>query len=626
MRSGSGVGRSLFVVFTVILWVKLALLRYFLFEQVAWKWWLVDLSSLLVFTGLIELRFSHRPKRIAYWVFNGILSLICFAATLYFEHFGSVITYTSVLEAKQLMQISSSIKATIDPVDYLFFVDFILGLVIWLARRRRNNPMLSDDRPMPGFVLAVVTLICIGISAWLVKTDKGITNELVRAEQLGLMNYEVTVAVNGISEKNKLSFTNMTQARAVINQVEASYGYNPSATTNYFGSQKGMNVIVVQLEAYQNFLIHLSYQGKELTPVLNKLSEESFYFPHIFQQIGQGNTSDAEFMSNTSIYPTGTIPMSTGFGDRVLPSMPRLLEAQGYEADTFHVNEVHFWDRYKLYPAVGFTHYFDKPYYTNDNFNEFGASDEELFRVGSEKLNDLHKQNKPFYAQFITVSSHFPFKVPASFQKMTVPPSMAGKQIGDYIIAANYTDYALGTFIDRLKASGLWDSTVLVAYGDHFGLQPEDIKVDELNKELGITYHEQVTRFNIPLFIHLPGQTKGQVINQVGGQLDIMPTLANLLGISLNEQGFIHFGQDLLNIQKNVFGMRYYLPTGSFFNDHILFVPGKGFDDGTAVALDTLKPVADFSAYRSDYDYVLKLMKLSDQYVNMLPKREELSK
>ncbi|MFD0698533.1 LTA synthase family protein [Paenibacillus sp. GCM10027628] len=617
-------GRSLFIVFSIIFWVKFALLRYFLFGEVDLKWWLVDLSSLLVFSGVIEICFSHRAKRLAYWVFNAILSLICFAATLYFEHFGSVITYTSVLEIKQLMQISSSIKATIHPLDYLFFADFVIGFVIWLATRRRGS-ILVDERPMRRFVLAMLTLVCIGVSAWFVKTDKGITNELVRAEQLGLVNYEVTVAVNGISEKNKMNFSNLTQALTVINQVEAGYGYNqvadPAQKPNYFASQQGMNVVVVQLEAFQNFLIHLSYQGKELTPVLNKLAEESFYFPHIYQQIGQGNTSDAEFMSNTSIYPTGTIPMSTGYGDRQLPSLPKLLEGKGYEADTFHVNEIHFWDRIKLYPAIGFTHYFDKPYYSNDNFNSFGASDEELFRVGNDKLTALYNQKKPFYAQFITVSSHFPFTVPVTFEKMTIPPALQGQEIGNYLEATNYADYALGTFIDKLKASGMWDKTLFVAYGDHFGLQPEDIKPDTLSSELGFTYHERVTRFNIPLFIHMPGQTKGQVVNQVGGQLDIMPTIANLLGISLQDEGFVHFGQDLLNIQKNAFGMRYYLPTGSFFNDHILFVPGKGFDDGTAVSLETLQPVADFTAYRSDYDYVMTLMKLSDQYVNLLPKR-----
>ncbi|SFL98007.1 Sulfatase [Paenibacillus sp. 1_12] len=398
-QSWNRLWRSYFIVFSFIVWVKFALLRYFLFEKVDLKWWLLDLSSLLVMTGLMEILISKRAKRSAYWIFNVIVSLICFAATLYFEHFGSVITYTSVLEMKQLLQISSSIKATIHPMDYLFFADCILAFVIWLAMRRRSL-ILINDRPMRRSTLMILTLVCLVVSAWFVKTDKSITNEIVRAEQLGFVNYEVSVAVNGISEKNKTNFANLTQALTVINQVEASYGYNqganPADKPNYFASQQGMNVVVVQLEAFQNFLIHLTYQGKEITPVLNKLAEESFYFPYIFQQIGQGNTSDAEFMSNTSIYPTGTIPMSTGYGDRELPSLPKLLEDKGYEADTFHVNEVHFWDRNKLYPAIGFTHYFDKPYYNNDNFNAFGASDEELFRVGSEKLTELQNRKSPF--------------------------------------------------------------------------------------------------------------------------------------------------------------------------------------------------------------------------------------
>ena len=82
-------------------------------------------------------------------------------------------------------------------------------------------------------------------------------------------------------------------------------------------------------------------------------------------------------------------------------------------------------------------------------------------------------------------------------------------------------------------------------------------------------------------------------------------------------------GHDLLNVDRNVMGMRYYLPTGSFFNDEVMFVPGKGFDDGTAVSLKTLQPVTDISSYRTDYDYVLKLMKLSDEYVKLLPLRGE---
>lgn len=615
--------RSPFFLFTIVLWAKFALLRKFIFEEVVPQWWLLDLASLAIIAGLLEMATSPRAKAAAFWTLDAAMSVVMFAATLYYEHFGSVLTYTSVLEMKQLLQISSGIKATIRPADYLFFLDFAAALVIWPIVRRRGIRIFTAYRYRTSFLL-VLCLIGFTACAWFVKFDTSIVNELVRAERLGLLDYQVSVAVNGRKLLKNMSFANMTQARIVINNFEAGYPYGKQVRSNgqpaLYASQKGKNVIVVQMEAFQRFPIHLTYNGQELTPVLNKLAGSSYFFPNIFQQIGQGNTSDAEFMSNTSLYPTGTIPMSTGYGDRSLPSLPKLLESIGYEADTFHVNDVHFWDRIKLYPAIGFTHYFDKPYYNDDHFNEFGASDEELFRVGAEKLSELSKQHKPFYAQFITVSSHYPFKVPADRRKMTIPSSIEGKQLGDYLLAINYTDFAIGTFIDKLKAAGLWDTSIFVAYGDHFGLQPQDNDPNTLSSELGIPYHPQITRFNIPLFIHVPGQQKGQVINQVGGQLDILPTIANLIGVPLDEQGFVHFGQDLLNIRKNVFGDRYYMPTGSFFNDEVMFMPGKGFDDGTAISLKTLQPV-DKTPYRSDFDYIMTLMKLSDEYVKILPKR-----
>jgi phosphoglycerol transferase MdoB-like AlkP superfamily enzyme len=388
-----------------------------------------------------------------------------------------------------------------------------------------------------------------------------------------------------------------------------------------FGSQKGKNVIVIQMEAFQNFPLHQSLDGQELTPVLNRLAGEGFYFPHVYQQIGPGNTSDAEFMSNTSIYPIGTLAMSTGFGDRELPSLPRLLRDKGYEAYTFHVNKVGFWNRNQLYPALGFNGYYDKGHYTNDHFNAFGASDEQLYITAVDELAKLQQKGTPFYAQLVTASSHHPFKIPDAAKRITLPEDLQDTMLGDYLTAINYTDYAIGTLIEGLKQSGLWENTVLMLYGDHFGLQPKDVPPEQVEAALGTKYDSRVSRFNIPLIIHVPGMEQGRVVDRTGGQMDFVPTLANLLGIPLKEEGYTAFGQDLLNVDHNVVGMRYYLPTGSFFNDEIMFVPGKGFEDGEAVSLDTLEPVKDFSSYKQDYDYILKLMGLSDEYVKLLPQR-----
>lgn len=471
----------------------------------------------------------------------------------------------------------------------------------------------------------LIAVVCVVLSGRYIRLGDSISNELVRAESLGFLDFQVGSIIELSQEANAAKNESLKGTIKQINQLQLSYPYQtPSAKSikpAYFGAAKGKNLIIVQMEAFQSFPIHLSLNGQALTPVLNGLTDTSMYFPHMFQQIGQGNTSDAEFMSNTSIYPTGTIAMSMGYGDRALPSLPRLLQKYGYEADTFHVNDVKFWDRIQLYPALHFDHYFDKPFYTNDHFNDFGASDEELYRVGTEKILEIAKQRKPFYAQFVTVSSHFPFKVPDDRKRITLPDSLKDTQLGDYLTAINYTDYALGTFIDQLKQAGLWDNTTLVVYGDHFGLQPQNNDPAWVQSQLGIPYDPLVSRYNIPLIIHLPGEKKGKTVDQVGGQLDIMPTVANLLGINLNNEKFVAFGHDLLNINRNAFGMRYYLPTGSFFNNDILFVPGKGFDDGTAISLKTLKPVTDISPYREDYDYILKSMQLSDEYVRLLPKR-----
>jgi lipoteichoic acid synthase len=613
-----------FIYTFLLLLLKLLFVRIAFFQQIEWSSLPSDALSLLVLLCIVELATPVKWKTSTFWAVNLILSLLLFASALYAAHFGSVPTYTALLALKQVIQIRASIGSTAQLSHYIYFVDLIVLLILsGLVRSRGQGMVRSDNIWRTGVIL--VALTCVLLSARTIQLDGSIANESVRAEKLGFINYQVAAAIRINREASAAAHENLEDISRQIRQLKATYPYQASsqqgATPLYYGAAKGKNLIVVQLEAFQSFPIHLSLAGQELTPVLNELAGNGFYFPHVFQQIGQGNTSDAEFIANTSIYPTGTIAMSMGFGDRELPSLPRLLKQEGYVAATFHVNEVKFWERNKLYPALGFDHYYDKPFYENDHFNDFGPSDEQLYKVGMDKIRDIAKQNKPFYTQFVTVSSHFPFKVPEDRQRITLPEALQNTQLGDYLSAIEYTDYALGTFIDRLKQEGLWDDTVMVVYGDHFGLQPQANEPSWIQSQLGIPYDSYVSRFNIPLIIHLPGERIGKVVDQVGGQLDIMPTVANLLGMSLEDMGLEAFGNDLLNIDHNVIGMRYYLPTGSFLNDEILFTPGQGFEDGTARSIKTLEPVSDITPYREDYDYILKLMGLSDAYVRLLPKR-----
>jgi lipoteichoic acid synthase len=318
--------------------------------------------------------------------------------------------------------------------------------------------------------------------------------------------------------------------------------------------------------------------------------KDSLYFPNIFQMVGQGNTSDAEFMVNTSLYIPPHGAAADEYDDRALPSLPKLFEQKGYQTATFHTNAVEFWNRKELYKALGFAHYYDKSF--------FGDADP---------------------VQIISLSSHHPFDIPESKYHITLPARYENTFVGDYIRAENYTDYALGLFIAELKESHVWENSLFVIYGDHMGLpiyslsdKDKALLFEIYGKDYG--YSQMM---NIPLLIFAPGTTPPEVLNQVGGQVDFMPTIANLSGLSL--RNLPHFGQDLINNEHNLLPEHYYLPTGSFINDNSVFVPGNGFEDGQQFNLNGKETDNPIKATEDEYNRALRLFQMSDTYVNQLP-------
>lgn len=285
-----------------------------------------------------------KSKGVVFWSLNAVFSFLFFSSALYFAHFGTVPTYAVLSGLNQVPQVRASVGALLRPEQFLFFADFVLAagwqIVRTVNRRRRGvvHTFFTKQQKSRKWVwnsaVSGLLLMSAVSSVYYVLEGKQIDNELVRAEKIGLLNYQVVAAVNNRAEDRMIAEGNIEQTRANIAKLQSSYPYrtkaDAAAAPDYFGIAQGMNLIVIQMESFQNFPIHLKLDnGAEITPVLNKLAEEGIYFPHVYQQIGQGNTSDAEFMFNTSIYPTAAVAMSTGYGNRELPSLPRLLQERG---------------------------------------------------------------------------------------------------------------------------------------------------------------------------------------------------------------------------------------------------------------------------------------------------------
>ncbi|EGA88291.1 sulfatase [Planococcus donghaensis MPA1U2] len=615
--------KSHFFIFTGIIFLKALFLRYLLFQEIELTQTIVlELSYILIFTSLFELA-KPSWKPVLYLILNTLFSILFLAVILYYSFFGRIVTYFALFQLGQVGTINESVSALLEPIYLLFFLDLVFLLVL-LVFKKYPLPALQLNRKI---ILAVLLVLGVGVSAvnFNLHKDEAISNNVIAAQEKGILNYSALEIYYGPENltaiETNVSVDNLAELKEEINRIK-ELEIVPEEERNYFNAAEGRNLIVIQVESMQNFPVGLDVDGTEVTPHLNKLLDESFYFPNTAQQTGPGNTSDAEFILNTSLYPVAFNPTSQTFGNKKFPSLPRLLTAENYKTLTFHADDISFWNRDELYPALGIGNYYYGEFFGKDDVIGIGPSDRVMFEKALPILRGHHVNDQPFYAQLIGLTSHHPFTLPEADRQLELPERFNNSLTGDYLVSINYMDTVINDFIEELKQEGIYENSVIAIYGDHFGLQQSAISendVDLVSELLGREYRT-MDRLNVPFIIHAPGITdEGQTFEKTSGQLDMMPTLANLLGISLNEQ--IVFGQDLLNHDSNLLGARYYLPIGSFWNDEVLFIPEKDFDDGNAYDLETDKAVEDYEQYRDDYDRILQLEKLSDEYMESLPEQ-----
>jgi phosphoglycerol transferase MdoB-like AlkP superfamily enzyme len=547
---------------------------------------------------------------------NLVVTAIFFAAIMYFKYYGVIVTYHAAEQVNQVTAVRNSVFSLMDPYYLLIFADIIFfGIYFFFNKKGRNYKKENINRRTGTSKLSYSLLfaVSLGLCLFNILPNKASMNEIKKAQEMGLLNYEAYT----IFAQDKPELVNASEiTQDVINQAK---GIDTTAVSPLQGAAKGKNLIIIQLESFQSFLLGLTIDGKEITPNLNSLMKDSLYFPNFYQMVGQGNTSDAEFVVNSSFYipPQGAATMS--YVDKELPSLPRLLQANGYQTATFHTNDVEFWNRGELYSALGWEKYYDHKFFGNEDAFFFGASDEVLYRKTADKLKEMEGDGKPFYAQVISMSAHHPFTIPAEKYQMKLPERYEGTFVGDYVRAQNYADYAFGQFVEELKANGLWDNSLIMVYGDHMGLPIYSLDRDDkqLMEEIYGHDYEYANMLNIPLIIHGEGSLTPQTLEQVGGEVDIMPTAASLLGVSMANN--IYFGQDLTGQTYNLLPQRYYLPTGSFIATSGLLIPGNSFEDNTQYTLAAGGKTP--AGTEDEYTRALRLRQLSDSYVTQLPEK-----
>lgn len=602
-----------YLLMVVILWIKTYITQIGAFQlgvQGALQHFLLfinPLGSALLFLGLAI--FSRKRKLLWLMILYSLLSILLFTNVVFYRSFSDFITWPTIFSGKNLGDMGSSILSLLKPFDFIYFIDVFV--IIFLLKTKRLHIYQGEigRRKIIGIFSLALGMSFLNLA--IAETDRpqlltrGFDRNYI-VKYLGLYNYTIYDAVESTRASAQRVLADSNDVTEVINYTKSQYAEpNPE----YFGFAEGLNVIYIHLESIEQFLIGYELHGEEVTPFLNSLVEDenTLYFDNFYHQVAQGKTADAEFMMDNSLFglPQGAAFMTKG--RNTYHALPAILKSHGdYTSAVFHGNGGGFWNRTEIYKSFGYDYFFDANYYLipDGELAEYGLMDKPFFKQSQYLLETLPE---PFYAKFITVTNHYPYKMDE--EDATIAKAETGDPTVDgYFQTARYADEALAEFFQYLEETGLLDRTLIVMYGDHYAHSENHNRAmaEILGKE-EITEVDNAKLQRVPLFIRVPGM-EGGIKHEYAGQIDVLPTVLHLLGIDTRD--YIHFGTDLLSdghIELVPFR------NGDFVSPNVFSIDGKFYDPNTGLEITDEASLQRARELQSAVEYKLSL---SDKVVN----------
>jgi len=616
---------------------------------------LIAIGSILL-ASFWTLWLPPQGRSIALGALNVLLTVLIFADLVYYRYFGDFLTVPVLLQAGQVGDLGGSIRELIRVADLWLIADWAVWAVFMAVRRIRHG---GGNRHPSGWLRSTSRSNALGRGSFSPISFSGTSRRTLGwrrfrrlytgigifvlgfALTLGPIRFYTQTWAVGLFENNwwNVSLYNVTgllgfhyydasrylkehlgggqtvspEEQEEIRQWFIEASQRRQADNALFGKYAGSNVIVIQAEAFMNFMIGKTISGQEITPNFNKLMGESLYFSNFYHQTGQGRTSDADFSSNSSLHPLPTGSVAVRYPNHTFDVLPQILKTEAsYTADAFHAYEGSFWNRNNMYQAMGYDRFYSKKDFQLDEPLGWSLGDKSFFR---QSLTIMAQEKQPFYSFMITLSSHHPYTLPAGLQELDTG-EFKGTIFGDYLQAVHYVDAALGEFVEGLKQEGLWDHTILAFYGDHDNSITDKAVYEQFfGKSLSELDVHQIMN-QVPLLIHLPDGQHAGVYEEPAGQLDLTPSLLHLLGFSSDsyymmgnnlfaDLGSEHARDRLVVLRSGAYtdGERYYIPS-----DDNLFTNGSCYDL-------TNRKITEIEACRAKHEEAMKRLRFSDEII-----------
>ncbi len=493
------------------------------------------------------LLFKGRIGQILYGFTFAVYFFMCLTQMIYYEYTDFFFSFSLMSSAEEgATYIWDTVKGTDISVFAVLFVILVSGIfaIVKFPRRNVNN-----------WKSICITFIAFVVLRFLVPFSYGPANDALKwdtwrnprnvYEAFGDSNK--SLKVSGIYEYTFRDFY-VTFLRPVeqikpeeeefLKETYKSEEFHKE--NNYTGVFEGKNIIVLQLEGIDSWLLN----EKDMPNLYGMLNNSMIFDDHYSYYTGGGSTFNSELAVTTGfLTPVSYAQNAYLFHTNTFPyTLPKLFKQKGYVANAFHMNSGEYYMRELNYLNWGYDNYYSL--IDDGNYSDMSYQlDTEL--INNEFFYDkMFKQKKPFLNYVISYTPHTPFTLDSDvgelLAKKLYPEGTEIPELGEEEVArlfATETDEMIGLLLKALEDNNLIDNTVIVAFADHYLYTLNDKTILDKYKRTDNNL------INKTPFIIWSKDMPQEHVYKTNSQLDILPTVLNLFGIEFSDKHYI--GRDI---------------------------------------------------------------------------------
>lgn len=288
------------------------------------------------------------------------------------------------------------------------------------------------------------------------------------------------------------------------------------------------NVIFIMLESLGASRLGIYGNPLQPTPVMDQIARSGWFFKNFYVPVS--GTSKTVFASVTGLPDVSSVATATR--NPFISEQHTIINAFKDHKKYYFIGGSAGWANMGalIKRSIDGVTLFQEGDYSAPVVDVWGISDLDLFREANARFVQI-PDDQPFFAIIQTAGNHRPFTIPEDnegFEGIDLPVEELnrwGFKSAAQFNAVRLLDHNLGLFFEMAKTGGYFDNTIFVFYGDH-------------NNRITSTPHMapffealDLDGLHVPHMIYGPAFIKGKVINEAVSLVDVLPTVAGLLGV-----------------------------------------------------------------------------------------------